>query len=203
MTRLTKTIAAAASVAALAAAMPAAAQYATPYPYGTYNSNPYGAYNPYTASPYGTYPSTSTYPQSNYSNYYNNYYNQYRGQNAYQNNAYGNAYGNSYNRTAYAEQACTSTVQARLQSRVGLSGIVSALLGGRGASRVDSITQASVNRSGTINVKGLATSNSLLSRYGAGAYGALGYGYAQNPDLEFRCTVDRNNRVTNVDIRRR
>ncbi len=203
MTRLMTVLAASAGAAALAAAAPAAAQYAYPgyngYPYGgqVHTSGNYAPnawnnqYNGYNGYPYSGQPYTS-------GNYAPNAY-PYGNQYGYGYNRY-NAY-NGYNRTSMAEQQCTSAVQARLQNRTGLTGAVNALLGRQGNARVNSITQARVLRSGKVRVKGLASSSSNYGPYGVGAYGALGY--SQNPDLEFRCTVDANSRVTNVDIRKR
>jgi hypothetical protein len=39
--------------------------------------------------------------------------------------------------------------------------------------------------------------------YGYGAYGVLGYSYANASDLQWRCDVDYRGYVRDVDIRRR
>ncbi len=198
MTNLMKGLLAATGTAALAAAAPAAAQY----PYGTYGYpysgqvNTSGNYAPNAWNNQNGYNPYNGYPYSGQANTSGNY----------APNAFNNQYGynnNAYNRTSMAQQQCSSAVQARLQNRSGLSRTVDALLGRRGTPRVSTITQTRVARSGAIKVKGLANSSSNYGPYGIGAYGAVGYNYAQNPDLEFRCTVDAYNRVTDVDIRKR
>lgn len=116
-------------------------------------------------------------------------------------NRYGYGYGN--NTTQIAAQRCSAAVQARLNSRVGLQGILGAVLGNQTAGgRVLSVTQVDPRRS-TVRVRGLATSgrNSGYGPYGVGAYGALAYNY--RPDLSFRCDVDYRGYVRNVDINRR
>ena len=115
--------------------------------------------------------------------------------------AYGNAY--AYNSTQLATQRCTSAVQARLNNRVGLQGILGAVLGVNTPSgRVLSITRVNPNRN-SVRVRGLATSGRYAgySPYGVGAYGAVGYAY--QPDLSFSCTVDYRGYVRDVDINRR
>ncbi len=201
MTRLIKTLALTAGTVAIAAAAPAAAQYAYPgYAYPGYNGYPYSG-QVHTSGNYA--PNAWNNPNYGYNGY--PYSGQVHTSGNYAPNAYGYQYGNQYaygyNRTSMAEQQCTSAVQARLQNRTGLSGVVNALLGRQGTARVAGITQAKNLRSGAIRVKGLASSSTNYGQYGVGAYGALGY--SQNPDLEFRCTVDSTNRVTNVDIRKR
>ena len=120
---------------------------------------------------------------------------------------YGNAYGyygNSQNITHFAANQCSAAVQARLNNRVGMSGILGAVLGANTASgRV--LTVSSVTPSSTrVRVRGLASSGRYAySPYGYGAYGALGYNYANAADLRFRCDVDYSGRVRNIDINRR
>jgi hypothetical protein len=114
---------------------------------------------------------------------------------------YGNAYGygNTGNMTQMAVNQCSAAVQQRLSTRVGLSGILGAVLGARSTGgQVVSITQVRP-RSGTVRVRGLATSGANYSGYGA--YGAVGYGYA--PDLSFSCSVDYRGRIRDIDINRR
>lgn len=116
---------------------------------------------------------------------------------------YGNAYGYHADMTNIAAQQCTSAVQQRLSSRAGMTGILGAILGSAPSyGRVVSVTQVAPRRS-TVRVSGLATSGRAYaySPYGYGAYGATGYNY--QPDLSFRCTVDYNGYVRDVDIYRR
>ena len=134
-------------------------------------------------------PAAAQYPYG-YNNYgYNNYgYNNY-----------------AYNRTALAQQQCTAAVQARLNNRVGLQGILGAVLGVNSAQgRVLSVTSINPNRS-TVRVRGLASSGRMAYNgygpYGVGAYGAVGYAY--QPDLSFKCDVDYRGYVRDVDINRR
>jgi hypothetical protein len=163
---MTKLLAGAAGIAALAVAVPAAAQY------GYYQSNPY-------ANSYG-----------------------------YQTNRYANNYAyNSYAvNPSVASQQCTSAVQSRLYNRSSIGGILGAFLGANTQGRVLSITQASPTRYG-MRIRGLASSGRMASNgygpYGVGAYGGLGYGYASQADLSFRCDVDYRGYVTKVDINRR
>lgn len=189
MARLMKVLAASAAAAALATAAPAAAQYAYPYGY------------PYSGQAH----TSGNYAPNAWNNPYNYGYNgyPYSGQahtsGNYAPNAYGYAYG--YNPASIAQQQCTSAVQSRLQTRRGLSDIVASLLGNPGVARVNTITQTRVTKSGSFRVKGLASSSANYGPYGMGAYGALGY--AANPDIEFRCTVNQSGYVTDVDIRKR
>jgi hypothetical protein len=116
---------------------------------------------------------------------------------------YGYAYGYNRNMTAMAAQQCSAAVQNRLYQRTGLGGIVGSLFGvNSNSGRVLSITQV-VPRGSTVRVRGLATSGRYAGYgpYGAGAYGGLAYSY--QPDLSFRCDVDYNGYVRNVDINRR
>lgn len=116
---------------------------------------------------------------------------------------YGNAYG--YNNAQALASRCTAAVQQRLNMR-GNTGILS-ILGIRTANtgRVLSVTQINPRRS-TVRVRGLATSNAYAGYgpYGVGAYGALGYGYAQpRADLSFSCNVDYRGYIRDIDINRR
>ena len=108
------------------------------------------------------------------------------------------------NPTTLATQQCAAAVQARLNNRVSIQSILGAALGVNTAAqgRVISFTQV-VPRSNRVTVRGLATSGRMAGYgpYGVGAYGALGYGY--QPDLSFRCSVDYQGRVRDVDINRR
>ena len=121
-------------------------------------------------------------------------------------NPYGQAYGYNSNLTAMATQQCSAAVQNRLHRRSsnGVTGIVGALLGANTMStgRVLAVTQV-VPRGSTVRVRGLATSgrSTGYGPYGVGAYGALGY--ADQPDLSFKCDVDYRGFVRDVDIIRR
>jgi len=127
---------------------------------------------------------------------------QYYG-NPYAARPYGYGYGLA-NPTALAQQQCTAAVQQRLYNRTGISGILGAVLGANTTGRVVSVTQV-VPRSNSIRVRGLASSGRMAYNgygpYGVGAYGAVGYAY--QPDLSFRCTVDYRGYVRDVDISRR
>lgn len=126
-----------------------------------------------------------------YSNpYYQQSYQQPYGYNQY-------AYGN----TNAAAQRCSAAVQSRLYNRNGLAGVVASLLGANTQPRVVSITQVNPRRN-NVRVTGLASSGRYVaSPYGYGAYGSAGYGY--QPDISFRCTVDYNGYVRDIDINRR
>ena len=58
-----------------------------------------------------------------------------------------------------------------------------------------------------MRIRGVASSGRYAYNnygpYGAGAYGALGYGYNNAADLSWRCDVDYRGYVRNVDINRR
>jgi hypothetical protein len=88
-----------------------------------------------------------------------------------------------------ASERCTAAVQDRLDSMSGSSG------------RVVAVTKANPHK-GFVTVWGLATSGAF-GPSGVGAYGALGYSYAQPADLSFKCRVDYRGLVRNVDIDRR
>jgi hypothetical protein len=172
-----------AATAALATAAPAAAQY-----YGTYSS-------PYDQNPYvrGTqYPYASPYDRNPY----------VRG------TQYGYGYAQPYAvNTNYAAQQCSAAVQNRLYNRSSIGGILGVILGANTTGRVVSVTQASLRSNGMVRVRGLASSGryayNSYGPYGVGAYGALGYNYANAADLSFRCDVGQNGAVYNVSINRR
>jgi hypothetical protein len=94
-----------------------------------------------------------------------------------------------------------------LYNRTSIGGILGAFLGTNTTGRVVSITRVTPRGDGMIRVRGLASSGRYASNdygpYGVGAYGALGYGYADAADLSFRCDVDYRGYVRNVDINRR
>ena len=107
--------------------------------------------------------------------------------------------------TQAAAQQCAAAVQSRLSTRTsgGILGVLG--LGTQSQGRVLSVTRAQP-RGRFIRVRGLATSNAMAAYnpYGVGAYGALGYAYAQpRADLSFKCDVDYRGYVRDVDIIRR
>lgn len=138
---------------------------------------------------------------------------QYYGYSPYRNyNAYG--YGNyGYNNYAYgmntnaATSQCTAAVQSRLYNRTSIGGIIGTLLGANTTGQVVGVTEVNPRSNGMIRVRGVASSGRYAynnySPYGVGAYGALGYGYANAADLNFRCDVDPGGYVRNVSITRR
>jgi hypothetical protein len=124
---------------------------------------------------------------------------------------------NSYNYGGYgygamnsnvAAQQCTAAVQNRLYNRTSLASILGSLVGIPTTSygRVLNITRETPTRYG-MRIHGLASSGRYAYNnygpYGVGAYGALGYGYNSAADLSWRCDVDYNGYVRNVDIKRR
>ena len=116
--------------------------------------------------------------------------------------SYGYGYGYNANVTQNAAQRCSAAVQQRLSTRVGLQGILGAVLGNQSAGgRVLSITRVNPNRR-MVRVTGLANSGRYAyNPYGYGYYGALGAGYAA--DLQFKCDVDYRGFVRDIDIERR
>ena len=134
------------------------------------------------------------YPYNSYSGY-----NQYSPYNSYR------AYGANPN---VAASQCTAAVQNRLYNRTSLGSILGSLVGIPTSTygRVLNVTNETPTRSG-MRIRGLASSGRYASNaygpYGVGAYGALGYGANAAADLSWRCDVDFNGYVRNVDIRRR
>lgn len=135
--------------------------------------------------------------------YYSNPY----GYNSYGYNQYNRGYAYGAVNTNVAAQQCSAAVQQRLYNRSGIGGILGAVLGANTQGRVLSVTQVAPRYNGMIRVRGLASSGRMAYNgygpYGVGAYGALGYGYANAADLRFRCDVDFNGYVRDVDIMRR
>ena len=117
---------------------------------------------------------------------------------------YGNAYGYNTNVTNAAAQRCAAAVQSRLHTRTNAGGLLGAILGVNTATsgRVLNVTQVTPRRNSVV-VRGLASSgmNNGYGQYGYGAYGAVGYAY--QPDLSFKCTVDYNGYIRDVDVNRR
>ena len=107
-----------------------------------------------------------------------------------------------------AAQQCTAAVQNRLSNRTSLGSILGSLVGipTAGYGRVTGITSSTPTRSG-MRLRGVASSGRYAYNnygpYGAGAYGALGYGYNAAADLSWTCDVDYRGYVRNVDINRR
>jgi hypothetical protein len=64
------------------------------------------------------------------------------------------------------------------------------------------VTQVTPRRNNIV-VRGLASSgmHNGYGQYGYGAYGAVGYAY--QPDLSFRCSVDYRGYIRDVDVNRR
>jgi hypothetical protein len=122
---------------------------------------------------------------------------------------YGNAYGYYSNAAAeqMAAQRCAAEVETRLHRGTNVGGILASILGARTApaGRVLQIRDVkSTNVS--MRVRGIADSGRMAYNhgpYGYGAYGALGYNYAAAGDLSFKCNVDYQGRIRDVDIVRR
>ena len=139
---------------------------------------------------------SSTAQYYGYSSPYSNGYGQYNGYSSY-------GYAPMVN-TSLATQQCTAAVNNRLYTRRGLGGILGSLIGAYGTTpQVLSVTRIVPRSNGMVTVRGLASSgrNRGYGAYGMGAYGALGYG--SQADLGFRCDVDANGYVRNVDVYRR
>ena len=121
---------------------------------------------------------------------------------------YGYAYGYNANQTNALAQRCTAAVQQRLYTRTtrgtGISGILRAILGAnvQAQGRVLNVTQVTPNRS-TLRVRGLATSGRAMAYnpYGVGYYGSTAYG--SQPDLSYKCDIDYNGYIRDIDINRR
>lgn len=136
-------------------------------------------------------------------------YNPYAYSNPYGYSSYGyNGYGYAMN-TSVAVNQCSAAVQNRLYNRVSLGSILGSLVGipTTTTGRVVSVTQVAPRTDGSVRVRGIADSGRFAYNsygpYGVGAYGALGYGYANQGDLSFRCDVAPNGAVYNVRINRR
>ena len=122
--------------------------------------------------------------------------------------SYGYAQPYGYMNTSVATSQCTAAVQNRLYNRTSVGGILGVLLDANTPSgRVLSVTQVNQRSNGLLRVRGLASSGRYAYNgygpYGVGAYGALGYNYANAADLSFRCDVAPNGAVYSVSINRR
>lgn len=173
MRMMTKILAGAAGMAAIAAAAPASAQY-------------YGYSQPYSYSPYG-----STYQSRAYG--YNSYgYNAYGAVNASvaANQCSAAVQSRLYNRTSLAS-ILGSLVGIPTNSYGRVLSITRETPTRSGGMRVTGLASS-----------GRYASNNY-GAYGVGAYGALGYGYNQAADLTFRCNVDARGYVRDVDLYRR
>ena len=117
---------------------------------------------------------------------------------------YGNADGYNHNVPNMPAQRCAAAVQSRLHTRTNAGGLLGAILGVNTATsgRVLNVTQVTPRRNSVV-VRGLASSgmNRGYGQYGYGAYGAVGYAY--QPDLSFKCTVDYRGYIRDVDVNRR
>ena len=133
---------------------------------------------------------------------------QYYPYNGYNSYTRYNAYGTYAANPNVAASQCTAAVQNRLYNRTSLGSILGSLVGIPTSTygRVLNVTNETPTRSG-MRIRGLASSGRYASNaygpYGVGAYGALGYGANAAADLSWRCDVDYNGYVRNVDIRRR
>ncbi len=100
----------------------------------------------------------------------------------------GTQYGYSGVNPDVATQQCSAAVQNRLSNRTSLGAILGSLVGFPTdlKGRVLSITQTIPTRNG-MRIRELASSGRYARNnygpYGAGAYGALGYGYNASADL--------------------
>ena len=174
MRTITKLLAGAAGLAALAATTPAAAQYYNGYYGNSYNN---GYYN------------------NGYSGYGYNGYNSGYGYTGYAVNTAAAAQQCSaavpnrlYNRTSIA---------SILGSLVGLNTNNARVL----SITAETPTRTGVRVDGLASSGRTAYNN--YGAYGVGAYGALGDGYAQQADLSFSCRTDANGYVRSVHIYRR
>lgn len=122
-----------------------------------------------------------------------------------------NPYGN---RQAYginpqmATQQCAAAVQQRLARSYSSPYAYGYGYNGYAPSqaRVMQVTRLEQRSSTTMRVRGTATSGRVQNAYGpygAGAYGSVGYAYAQPADLTFKCDVDYRGRIRDIDINRR
>ena len=174
MRMMTKILAGAAGIAAVAAAAPASAQYYAGTQYGY--AQPFG----YAQQPYGY---AQRYGYSGYNGYaVNNGFAQQQCTAAVQNRL--------YNRTSLGS-ILGSLVSVPVSSRGQVLGITSQTQTRYGTMRIKGI--ASSGRYAANN----------YSPYGVGAYGALGYGNSAAADLSFTCDVDMSGNISRLNINRR
>jgi hypothetical protein len=200
MKALTKILAGAAGLAALAAAAPAAAQY------GGYPGYPGGGYG-YPGSGYGygsgnavgailnsilggrSYAQDDRYAVEQCvraAEYYINTHGFDNEGGRYRNYGYGRGYNSGYN-NGYAGARVTSVTQVTRKSNGRLKVYGYATTGMNGGAAYG----------GGYNPYGYGNQG---YGYDRGGYGA--YGYQQQGDARFDCTIDRNGRVTDVDAER-
>ena len=102
--------------------------------------------------------------------------------------------------TQFAAERCSAAVQHRLGNRIDVRGFGGQHIYGR----VLNVTRVDPRRN-LMRVSGLAVSD--RQAYGAngyGAYGALGYAYAQPvADIRFSCDVDYRGQIRKIDLNRR
>jgi hypothetical protein len=211
MKAITKVLAGAAGLAAIAASAPAAAQYYPGYPGGGY---PGGAY------PGGGYGS---------GNVVNDILGQLLGGRSYANNernaveqcvraveyrintrgfdnergrfpqyAYGYGYNNRY-ANGYMGARVVSVTEVRPRSNGGVKVIGLASSGGNGAYGNQRYGYGNQGYGGYGNQGYGGYGNQGYGGYGNQAYGYGGYGGA---DARFDCTIDRNGRITDIDAKR-
>jgi heterogeneous nuclear ribonucleoprotein A1/A3 len=203
MKAFTKFVAGGLGLAAMAASVPAAAQY------GGYPGGGYGY-------PGGGYPS-SGYPGGGYGgNPVGDILGQLLGGRSYASN------------DRYAVEQCVRAVEYRINTR-GLDndggrygnyaygqGYNNRYGNGYAGARVTSVTQVSHRSNGGLKVYGYATTG--VGAYGGQGYGQYGYGnqgygydrsgygnYGYNQaqgDAQFNCSIDRNGRITDIDANR-
>ena len=122
---------------------------------------------------------------------------------------YGNAYGYYSNAAAeqMAAQRCAAEVETRLRRGTNVGGLLASILGVRTAQAGRVLTIRDVKSTNvSMRVRGIADSGRMAHNYGPygyGAYGAVGYNYAAAGDLSFKCNVDYQGRIRDVDIVRR
>ena len=174
MFKMTRFLAGATGLAALAAAAPSSAQYYG-YQYG-YQANPYA----YQSNRYGQ----QQYGYGNQYGYNNNYA---MNTNAATQQCNAAVQSRLYNRSGIGG-ILGAVLGANTQGRVlGVTQIVP--------------RQGYMRLKGLASSGRMAYNN--YGPYGVGAYGGLGYNTASQADLSFNCDVDYNGYVRNVDIHRR
>ena len=102
--------------------------------------------------------------------------------------------------TQAAAERCSAAVQHKLSNRIDVRGFGGQHIYGR----VLNVTRVDPRRN-IMRVSGLAASDrQAYGRNGVGAYGALGYAYAQPvADIRFSCDVDYRGQIRKMDLNRR